>query len=394
MKTIFPDEIPEEMEELREGADNIEDSLKPILDADDKLRKLSESTSSALRKLTASSSMLSAFQGYRMNPIFRGFGELALSNAIPKYSFTNPVLQQLKESYTLNIAGMYTATSALGDYLHRNQEQFRSITDSLRAISESYGNAISNLIKSPVFEWLNTLDVFPIHSILENLHLPEDGLLGRYDKLKEVYLTTLMECKWFPYAAWAADLNLFAEVSDIMATSRGASKRREKRIDQAILAYYDKAEIKAIKRNWRQMDIDNHIKRILGQAIEAHLRGEYALTISSLSTMWEGLIYIKANNATMQDRHRQRMEQTKKELVALTEANDYNKIFSDYFDQFIVSQCNAVSDVVDGVPNRHGVSHSWYHKYPNKKASLNAILLTDFILSLEPITEERGEENA
>lgn len=394
MTTIFPDDIPEETEDLREETDSIDDSFKPILNADEKLRKLSGNTSAALRKLTASSSMMSAFQGYRMTPIFRGFGELALSGTIPKYSFTNPVLQQLKESSALSMSGMYTVSSAFGDYLQRNQEQFRSISDSLRAISESYGNAISNLVKSPVFEWLNTLDVFPIHSILADLHLTEDGLLERYDKLKEAYLTTLMECKWFPYAAWAADLNLFAEVSDIMATSRGASKRREKRIDQAILSYYDKAEIKAIKRAWRQMDIDSHIKRILGQAIEAHLRGEYALTISSLSTMWEGLIYIKANNATMQDRHRQRMEITKKDLAALTESNDYNKVFSDYFDRFIVSQCNAVSDVVDGVPNRHGVSHSWYHKYPNKKASLNAILLTDFILSLEPITEERGEDDA
>ena len=394
MKTIFPDEIPEEMEELREETEGIDESIKPIVDADEKLRKLTEGTSSALRKLSMSSSMLSAFQGYRLNPAFRSLGKLDLSSVIPQYSFTNPVLQQIKENSALSMSGMYTVSSAFRDYLQRNQEQFRSITNSLRAISESYGNAISNLVQSPVFKWLNTLDAFPIHSILENLHLLEDGLLGRYDKLKEAYLTTLMECKWFPYAAWAADLNLFAEISDIMATSRGASKRREKRIDQAILAYYDKAEIKAIKRNWRQMDIENHIKRILGQAIEAHLRGEYALTISSPSTMWEGLIYIKANNATMQDRHRQRMEKTKKELVALTEANDYNKIFSDYFDQFIVSQCNAVSDVVDGVPNRHGVSHSWYHKYPNKKASLNAILLTDFILSLEPITEERGEDNA
>ena len=89
MKTIFPDEIPEEMEDLREGTDSIEDSLKPILETDEKLRKLSESTSSTLGKLTASSSMLSAFQGFCMNSIFRGFGELAISNAIPKYSFTN-----------------------------------------------------------------------------------------------------------------------------------------------------------------------------------------------------------------------------------------------------------------------------------------------------------------
>lgn len=94
---------------------------------------------------------------------------------------------------------------------------------------------------------------------------------------------------------------------------------------------------------------------------------------------------------SMQDRQRQRMEVTKRELAELTESNDYDKIFSDYFDQFIVSQCNKVDDVVDGVPNRHGVSHSWYHSYPNKKASLNAILLTDFIIHLEPLEEERQE---
>ena len=87
----------------------------------------------------------------------------------------------------------------------------------------------------------------------------------------------------------------------------------------------------------------------------------------------------------LQDRHRQRMAITKKELEDLIEANDYDKIFSDYFNTFIVSQCNKVDDVVDGVPNRHGVSHSWYHSYPSKKASLNAILLTDFIIGLEPL---------
>ena len=69
-------------------------------------------------------------------------------------------------------------------------------------------------------------------------------------------------------------------------------------------------------------------------------------------------------------------------------------IFSDYFNNFIVSNCNAVDDVVEGVPNRHGVAHSWYKKYPNKKATLNAVLLTDFIINLKPIeqTEESKEK--
>ena len=106
--------------------------------------------------------------------------------------------------------------------------------------------------------------------------------------------------------------------------------------------------------------------------------------------MWEGLIYIKANNVSMQDRHRQRMTVTKQELEKLTKANDYSQVFSDYFNNFIVSQCDKVEDVIDGVPNRHGVSHSWYRSYPSKKASLNAILLTDFIIHLEALENNQA----
>ena len=50
--------------------------------------------------------------------------------------------------------------------------------------------------------------------------------------------------------------------------------------------------------------------------------------------------------------------------------------------------CDTPEDVIDGVPNRNGVSHSKYKRYPNKKASLNAILLTDFIIGLSPLPIE------
>ena len=46
---------------------------------------------------------------------------------------------------------------------------------------------------------------------------------------------------------------------------------------------------------------------------------------------------IKVNNATMQDRHRQKMGMTKKALEDLTVANDYDQIFSDYFNKFIMN---------------------------------------------------------
>jgi hypothetical protein len=107
----------------------------------------------------------------------------------------------------------------------------------------------------------------------------------------------------------------------------------------------------------------------------------------------EGLIYIKAKDTDTSSRKRQRMDETKKELKELVEYNDFELIFSDYFNDFIVSNCNEVKDVIEGVPNRHGVAHSWYRKYPNKKAALNAILLTDFIINLKPIEKAEEKDN-
>ena len=46
----------------------------------------------------------------------------------------------------------------------------------------------------------------------------------------------------------------------------------------------------------------------------------------------------------------------------------------------------ANEDIIEGVPGRNGCLHGQYKKYPNKKASLNAILLTDFIINFQ--TEE------
>ena len=43
----------------------------------------------------------------------------------------------------------------------------------------------------------------------------------------------------------------------------------------------------------------------------------------------------------------------------------------------------ANEDVIEGVPSRNGWLHGNYRKYPNKTASLNAILLTDFIINFQ-----------
>ena len=258
---------------------------------------------------------------------------------------------------------------------------------SLSQITSVYAE-LAKLIP-PSIEWFQGFDFSSLLTPLFDIDIDRQ----RLEELNAIYLMAMYECKWFPYAGWIADDTLFETVDEIIATSRGISKRREKRIDNAILAYYTDKEVKRIKTTWWNSDLDYCLKRTLCQAVNAYLRKEYVLTISCLATMWEGLIYIKAHNALPEERHRQKMDITKQELSELTKSNSYDEIFSDYFNNFIVSQCNKVDDVMEGVPNRHGTSHSWYKKYPNKKAALNAILLTDFIINLKPIKQTEDENN-
>lgn len=84
------------------------------------------------------------------------------------------------------------------------------------------------------------------------------------------------------------------------------------------------------------------------------------------ATMWEGLIYIKANNATMQDRHRQRMAITKKNWKIWSRQTTTTRSSAIILIPSLFLSAIRLM-MVDGVPNRHGVSHSWYHSYPSKK---------------------------
>ena len=70
--------------------------------------------------------------------------------------------------------------------------------------------------------------------------------------------------------------------------------------------------------------------------------------------------------------------------------DDKNKNLID----FVKTEHLSIEDVVDGVPNRHGVAHSWYPKYPSQKAALNAILLTDFVINLKPKKKEIPEDKS
>lgn len=291
-------------------------------------------------------------------------------------------------SVALNTDTWLLANNTVNAFQNLYDNSFlQSITQSTQNILSSYTIAATQIANSLALQWISSIDFSPLQSVLQNLHIEDDFLDSYYRKLDEICLAALYECKWFPYASWSADFGLVKDIYTVLSSSRGCSKRREKRIDKLILGYYTTQELKDIKREWRNSDLPPHIKKILGQAIEAHIRGEYALSIACLSTMWEGLIHHKLH---ITGRYSQK--KTGQGLVALIEENNFDPVFGEFYEKLIVCDCNTVDEVVEGVPNRNGVSHSKYKKYPNKKASLNAILITDFIIHLEP--KQEMEESA
>lgn len=276
---------------------------------------------------------------------------------------------------------------AIADTLEKvSNTALASARESMTLMMQNMGNIMVETLQSPFLDWVRTFDYSPIAEILKNFSIYVD-LAGREDELDKAYLQAMYECEWFPYAGLNADMDLFTEISDILATSRGKSKRRTARIDKVILSSYTPKNLKDMKVTWRNSDLERPIQKMLCQAVNAHIRGEYALTISCLAPMWEELIHYKTNIV-----HRRNNAKTVADFKELVVANDWEPIFHDYYENMIMSQINTPADIKDGVPNRHGISHGKYKKYPNRKASLNAILLTDFIMNLEPIDLSKETE--
>ena len=144
--------------------------------------------------------------------------------------------------------------------------------------------------------------------------------------------------------------------------------------------FKDKEEINNFKRRWRQKSLPSYMTRILVQSVQAYHRREYALTVSALSTLWEGIIQQKMN-----DNSYRISRKTRENLSKLIEENEFDKIFSSFCDEFIFYNCIKPEDVKSDVPGRHGIAHCWYDTYPNRKMALNAIIFTDFLLELKPI---------
>lgn len=383
-----------------EISEKLRDSVSPILEHQDKMQRIidaatipkiavSSSAIDALKEITDNSAVKilqenaaamsvatesaravqaitgvgSAFEAIQNNSMLHTIGEIAIKSAIPSYQFESSALRAFEALNSSAVANLAAGLTAL--VTNPMMKEIQSVTSNLG-------------------RWLQTIDFSPLTSILENIQ--NIGFDYDCEEVNEVFLKAMFDARWFPYAGWIADFRIVDALLEILDTSR-ASKNRVKRIDKLIFSYYDKEEINNLKRGWRQMNLPSYMTRILVQSVQAYHRREYALTVSALSTLWEGIIQEKVNDDSYRISRK-----TRENLTKLIEENEFDKIFASFCEEFIFYDCRKAEDVKPDVPGRHGIAHCWYDTYPNRKMALNAILFTDFLLGLKPLekTEDRN----
>lgn len=372
MKQIDYPELPESLRQLQKNYNDLSDKVEPIVQKQQALYDHISSLTEQPEAITALTtpivpvdpSLMETISTIKNSRIITGMGELAMRAVVPDYMFQSQVLSLAEDT-----ASKILTNLSLG----------------LKTLIESETARQIQAATSVIADWLKSIDFSPWLRILNDVRL--------FDSEKDdeeainVFLQAMFDARWFPYAGWSADFLMIANVLEVLNTSR-ASKNRVKRIDKLIFSYYNKDTINDLKRGWRQKNLPSFMTRILVQAVQAYHRREYALTVSALSTLWEGIIQEKVN----QSGHRI-SRKTRENLTKLIEENEFDQIFASFCEEFIFYKCENISEVKPDVPGRHCIAHSWYDKYPNRKMALNAILFTDFLLELEPLDQTEEADN-
>ena len=390
------EDITELMRKSIKDNDKIRESVAPILEQQERIQQIVDTVN--VPRIDISYSAIESIKSISENSAVVALQESASvvnqiyesNSAVKMLNGMGSAIEALQNSSAVHALGEIAMKSAFLDY------QFES--PALRIFDEWSNNIATNLatgltalITNPVMQgiqtitsglgkWLQTVDFSPLVSILENIQ--DIGFDFDYEEVNEIFLKAMFDARWFPYAGWIADFRIVDAMLEILNTSR-VSKNRVNRIDRLIFSYYDKEEINNFKRRWRQMNLPSYMTRILVQSVQAYHRREYALTVSALSTLWEGIIQKKVNDNSYRISRR-----TRENLGKLIEENEFDKIFASFCDEFIFYNCTKPDEVKSDVPGRHGIAHCWYDTYPNRKMALNAILFTDFLLELKPIEKE------
>lgn len=269
-----------------------------------------------------------------------------------------------------------------------------SLSNTFNNFITEYQNEVMPQLKETVAQMIRTIGecLRVLYDKLYNIDFSYlfSGLKDTFREYEKVLHECILDAKWFPYVFQYIKNDYGVEFATILDNTGYNTKRRTKEIDNLIYRIFNKTLIEKIRKSWRDHGIPQYKLRILNQAVYAYHRKEYALTAITLSTMWQGMI---ADKTTLGVKGYQKDSKTKAQFRQISDINDFPEPYDAFFKEYIMYECHSENDVKEDVPGRHSFAHSWFNKYPSRKAALNAILLTDCIIKAEAVTDDSLDNN-
>ena len=275
------------------------------------------------------------------------------------------------------------------DFLQRNHDLLVSPAVQIYETCSSLPDIVSTCAQ--------TLDVLaPIESIIASIN--GIRLFDQLSPLLETILSTrpteifwrayqrkcllaLMDAKWSPSLLFDIPEQEMIPLNKIL-TKDTSHEERVEAIDRFVFRHFGRDYIAGILEDWASLPIPPHIQQLMCEAVKAYRRKEYGLVIHSLPMQWEGIIKQKTSLP-----ERVKSDVLKDAAEELISANSYPKILSTFYREFIMYQCNSSEDYIPDIPGRNTVAHGWFPEYPSRKAALNAVLFTDFLLHLDRLED-------
>lgn len=197
----------------------------------------------------------------------------------------------------------------------------------------------------------------------------------------------LLDAHWCPSAILALPLSKLKPLCSLVDANDPADKKNDA-LDQFIFRHLGMRYTDCLLEDWNELPLLAHIRRLLKETLYAYRRKEYGIVVSVLPTLWEGIIREKANITEQIS-----SKELRKAFAKLVEPNERSAIISAFYDTCIMYHCSKQEDAIPDVPGRHAAAHGWFTRYPPKKAALNALLFTDFLVNLECLESDSDNGN-
>jgi len=237
----------------------------------------------------------------------------------------------------------------------------KSFLDSLLDFFDSINKAIENIVNSEGFKLF--LDV-----------------MAEIGKMIYAYVTKtakeadviLIDMGWWILPDWTVT-NIF----DVVSLHKEGKK---KEIEKQIMSFFNNKKLNMMLKEWKQNPLLKSRMHILKDAIWAHNKGKYTLSVPALLPQLEGIM-VEGLELTgrvpykeLKESFKEKLKTPEENFISITKSSGYRIIEKYISEKFEWGQPTSLKAV-----GRHTILHGHHTNYNRKKTSLKLILLIDYV---------------